>query len=92
MKSIESKVSSFKQEYEDFYNSIESGIVGGPSIIFKRYVEADKTFIRNGSKICKKAIGYDANALYLWAISQWMPTGDYKRIESYDSRQLEEDF
>ncbi len=70
---------------------MKSGIVGGPSIIFKRYVEAGKTLIRNGSKLYKKAMGYDANALYLWAISQWMPTGDYKRIESYDLKQLEED-
>ncbi len=50
-------------------------IVGGPSIIFNRYHEANKTYIRNGDKICKIIIGYDANALYLWAISQKMPPG-----------------
>ena len=91
MKSTDSKFSLFEQDDKDLYDLMKSGIVGGPSIIFKRYVEAGKTLIRNGSKLCKKAIGYDANALYLWAISQWMPTGDYKRIETYDLKQLEED-
>ena len=91
MKSTDSKFSLFEQDDKDLYDLMKSGIVGGPSIIFKRYVEAGKTLIRNGSKLCKKAIGYDANALYLWAISQWMPTGEYKRIESYDLKQLEED-
>ena len=35
-------------------------------------------------KPCKKVVGYDANALYLWAIMQNMPAGQY-------SRRLEED-
>ncbi len=65
--------------------------VGGPSIIFNRYLEKDKTFIRNAEmtgknlepKPCKKVVGYDANALYLWAIMQDMPTGQYtRRLES----------
>ncbi len=34
-------------------------------------------------KPCKKVVGYDANALYLWAIMQDMPTGQYtRRLES----------
>ena len=65
--------------------------VGDPSIIFDRYHEKEKTFIRNGEmtrkklepKPCKKVVGYDANALYLWAIIQDMPTGKYtRRLES----------
>ena len=53
-------------------------MVGGPAIIFKRYAEADKTFIcGNPDKICEKVVGYDANALYLWALSQPMPVGLY---------------
>ena len=90
MKSTDSKFSLFEQD-KDLYDLMKSGIVGGPSIKFKRYVEARKTQIRNGNKLCKKAIGYDANALYLWAISQCIPTGKYNRIESYDLKQLEED-
>jgi len=39
----------------------------------------------------KKIIGYDANALYLWAIAQEIPTGKHEHIESYDLNQLKED-
>ena len=58
---------------------------------FSRYHEADKSLIRGGDKWCKKAIGYDANALNLWAISQDMPTGEYQRIESYNLEQWKQD-
>ena len=30
-------------------------------------------------KTCQKIVGYDANALYLWAIMQNMPTGSFAR-------------
>lgn len=51
-------------------------ICGGPAIVFHLYHERHKTFIRNNeSKPCKKIVGYDANALYLWALKQDMPTG-----------------
>ena len=36
-------------------------------------------------------MGYDANALYLWAIAQVMPTGDYVHVEQYDLKQLKKD-
>ena len=36
-------------------------------------------------------MGYDANALYLWAISEVMPVGDYGTIEQYDLGQLKTD-
>ena len=58
-----------------------------PSIIFNRYHEKDETRIRDEEmtrknlepKPCKKVVGYDANALYLWAMMQDMPTGRYTR-------------
>ena len=60
------------------YNLFRHNMVGGPAIIFKRYAEADKTCVReNPQKICRKIIGYDANALYLWVLSQDMPVGLY---------------
>ena len=31
------------------------------------------------AKLCQKIVGYDTNALYLWAIMQDMPTGSYTR-------------
>ena len=40
MKSTDSKFSLFEQEDKDLYDLMKSGIVGVPSIIFKRYIEA----------------------------------------------------
>ncbi len=36
-------------------------------------------------------IGFDANALYLWAIAQEMPNGKHEHIKSYDEVQLKKD-
>lgn len=52
--------------------------ITGPSIIFTRHHEAGKTELRGG-KPCGKIVGYDANALYLWAIGQPMPEGMFVR-------------
>ena len=61
---------------EIFIVCLKENIVGGPGIIFNRYQESGKTFIRNKpNKPCQKIIGYDANALYLWAIGQDFPVG-----------------
>ena len=65
--------------------------MGGPSIIFHRYHEAGKTKLREAergqaAKLCQKIVGYNANALYLWALMQNMPTGSYTR------RLAEDDF
>ena len=63
---------------EELYNLFRGNMVGGPAIIFKRYAEAEKSFIRqNPEKMCQNIVGYDANALYLWALSQPMPVGLY---------------
>ena len=54
-----------------FIISLKENIVGGPGIIFNQYHESGKTSIRNNvNKPCQKIIGYDPNALYLWAIGQ----------------------
>ena len=51
-------------------------IFGGHSITFSRYHEAGKTFIQNNlNKPCQKIIGYDASALYLFAIGQKLGVG-----------------
>ncbi|GMF47821.1 unnamed protein product [Phytophthora lilii] len=41
---------------------MKASIAGGPSIIFICYAKRNETKIRGG-KVCKKIIGYDANAL-----------------------------
>ena len=76
--------SLFDKTNSDLYHLIKDNNTGGPSIIFHRYHEAGKTKIREaeegqGAKLCQKIVGYDANALYLWAIMQNMPTGSYTR-------------
>ena len=62
--------SLFDQGNSDLYHLIKDNNTGGPSIIFYRYHEADKTKIRQAeegeaAKPCEKIVGYDANALYL---------------------------
>ena len=65
----------FNRTNRDLHKLVKDNIVGGPAIIFHRYHEKDVTKIRGGSELCRKIVGYDANALYLWAIMQDMPTG-----------------
>ena len=58
----------------DLHKLLREQMVGGPSLIFHRYHEKDKTYIRGSDELVKSIIGFDANALYLWALSQPMPT------------------
>ncbi|GMF30080.1 unnamed protein product [Phytophthora lilii] len=76
-------VYSIKKEKNDIYAKMKANIAGGPSIIFNRYAKRNETRIRSG-KLCKKFIGYDANALYLWALGNDMPCGRLATIEAYD--------
>jgi hypothetical protein len=66
------------EKNKDLYDLYKNGIVGGPNIVFHRYHEKDRTFIRpkeyDDPKPCKSIIGFDANALYLWSIMQDMPS------------------
>ena len=69
----------FNNTNKDAHKLVKDNIVGGPAIIFHRYHEKGITKIRGGSELCRKIVGYDAYALYLWAIMQDMPTGWYTR-------------
>ena len=70
---------TFNNTNKDAHKLVKDNIVGGPAIIFHRYHEKGITKIRGGSELCRKIVGYDANALYLWALMQDMPTGWYVR-------------
>jgi hypothetical protein len=94
----EDKITKEDRKRNNLFYLLKDSIVGGPSIIFNRYHEANKTYIRRSdkqckqiNKLCKKIIGYDANALYLWAISQEMPAGKHEHIKTYDLEQLKDD-
>ena len=63
----------FNQTNSDLHLLVKDNIVGGPAIIFHRYHEKDVTKIR-GEETCRSILGHDANALYLWALMQDMPT------------------
>ena len=69
----------FNQTNSDLHKLVKDNIVGGPAIIFHRYHEKDVTKIRGGGETCRSIVGYDANALYMWASMQDMPTGWYTR-------------
>ncbi|KAG2776830.1 hypothetical protein Pcac1_g12658 [Phytophthora cactorum] len=75
-------VYSIDKEEKDIYGKMKANIAGGPSIIFNRYAKRNETKIRGG-KLCKKVIGYDANALYLWALGNDRPCGRLTTIEAY---------
>ena len=70
---------NFNRTNSDLHQLVKDNIVGGPAIIFHRYHEKDVTKIRGGDELCRAIVGYDVNALYLWAIMQDMPTGWYTR-------------
>ena len=61
------------------YDLLKKAMVGGPSIVFKRYHESGVTKIRphrvKTPKTCAKIVGYDADALYLSAMARDMPGG-----------------
>ena len=64
---------------KEAYEMLKEAMVGGPSIVFKRFHEAGVTQIRphrfKKSKKCRRIIGYDANALYLSTMLREMPGG-----------------
>ena len=68
----------FNQTNSDLHLLVKDNIVGGPAIIFHRYHEKDITKIR-GEETCRSIVRYDANALYMWALMQDMPTRWYVR-------------
>ncbi len=85
------KISDENVKRNNLFYLIKDSIVGGPSIVFNRYHEADKTYIRNLDKLCKIIKGYDANALYLWGIAQKMSVGKHEHITEYDLETLKAD-
>jgi hypothetical protein len=76
------------EKNKDLYELYKNNIVGGPSIVFHRYHEKDKTFIRPAEytdpKPCQLIYGVDANALYLWSIMQKMPNSHFVRRKKED--------
>lgn len=86
-KNAGASISLIDKENKDLHAKISANIVGGQSIIFTRYAKAGVTPVRlNSDEMCEKVVGYDANALYLYALSKEMP------CESFFRRKLENNF
>ena len=64
----------------DMFQFIEKGMRGGISYIANRYGKANNKYMREyDEKAPSKYIMYlDANNLYGWAMSQYLPTGSFK--------------
>ena len=64
----------------DMYQFIESGMRGGISYIANRYAKANNKYMKDyNEKATSKYIIYlDANNLYGWSMSQYLPTGGFR--------------
>jgi len=67
---------------KETYEMLKAAVVGGQSLVFTRYLDAGVTKIRSHQiaepRLCKRIIGYDANALYLSTMLREMPCGKEK--------------
>ena len=76
------------------YETLSTGMIGGPSIVFCRYAEAGISKIRShinsdseaGAKLraktCRAVLGFDVNSLYLYCSGQEMPCGKEKVFQA----------
>ena len=71
----------------DMYLFIEKGLRGGISYIAKRYVKANKKYMKNyDSTKPSKCITYlDMNNLYGWAMSGYLPYSGFKWLKNVDN-------
>ena len=82
----------------DMFQFIEKGLRGGISYIANRYSKANNKYMKKyDEKAPSKYIMYlDANNLYGWAMSQYLPTGGFrwmtqKQIDKINLANYEED-
>ena len=82
----------------DMFQFIEKGLRGGISYITNRYGKANNKYMKEyDEKAPSKYIMYlDANNLYGWAMSQYLPTGGFrwmtqKQIDKIDLAKYKED-
>ena len=82
----------------DMFQFIEKGLRGGISYIANRYRKANNKYMKEyyENKPSKYIMYLDANNLYGWAMSQYLPTGGFKwmtqkQIDNIDLAKYKED-
>ena len=75
----------------DMFQFIEKGMCGGVSYIANRYGKANNKYMKKyDEKAPSKYIMYlDANNLYGWAMSQYLPTGNFKWMSDREIKQID---
>ena len=75
----------------DMFQFIEKGMRGGVSYIANRYGKANNKYMKKyDEKAPSKYIMYlDANNLYGWAMSQYLPTGNFKWMSDREIKQID---
>ena len=75
----------------DMFQFIEKGMRGGVSSIANRYGKANGKYMKKyDEKGPSKYIMYlDANNLYSWAMSQYLPTGNFKWMSDKEIKQID---
>jgi len=76
----------------DMYMFFERGTRGGISMVAKRYSKANNKYVKGYDKSKpSKYISYiDANNLYGWAMSQFLPTGKFRWLSPEESSAFQE--
>ena len=75
----------------DMFHFIKKGMHGGVSYIANRYRKANNKYMKEyDEKAPSKYIMYlDANNLYGWAMSQYLPTGNFKWMSDKEIKQID---
>ena len=74
----------------DMYQFVEKGMRGGISYIANRYGKANNKYMQNWNpnESSKHIMYLDANNLYGWAMSQHLPTGNFKWLNKQQIKNI----
>ena len=75
----------------DMFQFIEKGMRGGVSYVANRYGKANNKYMKNYDKNAqsKYIIYLDTNNLYGWAMSQYLPTGNFRWMTNKEINKID---